>query len=154
MCDNERTLPATAGSLVPTVTRMRSPLIKKEISMDESCQACSSGPVGFAGHADLMVQTVGDTRISLRCGRCGFFWVRTLERKGDFAWAPVTERMAHSPQVGVAVPPRSPDRASGEDFLRSLPHNAPPNVLYLSTATHKARPGGSEDQSRKALPTE
>lgn len=75
--------------------------------MDVPCMACSSGPSGFAGHADLSVQTVGDACISLRCRRCGSFWSRTLVPEGYFAWAAVTERMASSAQMGIAVPPLS-----------------------------------------------
>jgi hypothetical protein len=72
--------------------------------MDVPCLACLSGPFGFAGHADLNVQTIGDARMMLRCGRCGSFWSRTLQREGYFSWAALTERMASSHGMGITVP--------------------------------------------------
>lgn len=75
--------------------------------MDAPCKACSSGPFGFAGHADLKVENLGDARISLRCSRCNSLWSRTLEREGYFAWAALTEGMARSLDMGNPVPPRS-----------------------------------------------
>jgi hypothetical protein len=77
--------------------------------MGAPCKACASGPFGFAGHANLNVQSLGDARISLRCSSCHSLWSRTLEREGDFAWAALTEGMARSPLMGVPVPPRSTD---------------------------------------------
>jgi hypothetical protein len=79
--------------------------------MDTPCKACSSGPFGFAGHANLNVQSLGDARISLRCSRCDSLWSRTLEREGYFVWAALTEGMAGSPLMGIPVPPRSTDTA-------------------------------------------
>ncbi len=61
--------------------------------MDAPCLACFGGPFGFAGHADLIVQTVGDARMALRCRRCGSFWSRSLEREGYFSWAAINDRM-------------------------------------------------------------
>jgi len=75
--------------------------------MDVPCQACLRDPSGFAGHADLNVQRVGDSRMALRCGQCGSLWSRTLEREGYFAWAPLTPRMAAAPEMGIPVPPLS-----------------------------------------------
>ena len=75
--------------------------------MDVPCQACSRGPTGFAGHDELNVNTIGDGRMMLRCGSCGSFWSRTLEREGYFAWAALTQRMAACPELGIAVPPLS-----------------------------------------------
>ena len=75
--------------------------------MDVPCQACSRGPTGFAGHDELNVNTIGDGRMMLRCGSCGAFWSRTLERQGYFTWAALTQRMAASPALGIAVPPLS-----------------------------------------------
>ena len=98
--------------------------------MDAPCQACSSGPFGFAGHADLNVQSLGDACISLRCGRCDSFWSRTLAREGYFAWAALTERMASSRQMGLAVPPRSTDTA-----LRPLPWRGGDSVRWRTDAT-------------------
>ena len=72
--------------------------------MDVPCVACSSGPYGFAGHADLTVQTLGDDRISLQCRGCRSFWSRSYAREGYFIWAALTQRMASSAQLGVAVP--------------------------------------------------
>jgi len=83
--------------------------------MDAPCLACARGPSGSAGHADLVVRAVGDARISLQCGRCDSSWSRTIEREGRFAWCALTERMAASPQSGVAVPPRS------TSIFRALP---------------------------------
>jgi hypothetical protein len=84
--------------------------------MDAPCPACSSGPFGFAGHSDLAVQTIGDARLSLQCRRCDSFWSRTYAREGYFTWAAITERMAASPFMGIAVPPLSTD-----SDLRPLP---------------------------------
>jgi len=75
--------------------------------MDALCPACLSGPSGFAGHVDLMTRTIGDYRMSLRCRRCGSPWSRTLVSEGHFTWASITERIAHSPYVGIPVPPRA-----------------------------------------------
>jgi hypothetical protein len=99
MFDSERTAFAMADSLGANRHRGN--------PMDTLCHACSSGPSGFAGHTDLMAQSLGDDRISLRCRRCGSPWSRTFVRDGDFAWACITERMAHSPHVGIPVPPRT-----------------------------------------------
>jgi len=77
--------------------------------MDAPCLACLSSPFGFAGHADLAVRTVGDSRLSLQCRRCDSFWSRTYAREGYFIWAAITERMASSPLMGIAVPPLSTD---------------------------------------------
>ena len=93
--------------------------------MEAPCQACVSGPIGFAGHDALNVNTIGDGRMMLRCASCGSFWSRTLQREGYFAWAALTERMAANPELGIAVPPLSlatqgrglPWR--GEDFNRA-----------------------------------
>ncbi len=84
--------------------------------MDAPCQACSSGPVGFAGHAALNVQTLGDARLSLRCSRCESLWSRTLVREGYFTWAALTEGMAGGLDMGDPVPPRSTSTT-----LRPLP---------------------------------
>ena len=73
------------------------------------CPACSSGPVGFAGHADLRAQTLGDFHMSLRCRRCESLWSRTLEQEGIFTWSAITERMSLSPRVGIRVPPPAPE---------------------------------------------
>lgn len=75
--------------------------------MDVPCLACSEGPSGFDGHADLMMRTIGDARLTLQCRRCFALWSRTLEREGYFAWSALTERMASGPRMGIAVPPRS-----------------------------------------------
>ena len=75
--------------------------------MDAPCKACSGGPFGFAGHADLNVQNIGDARILLRCSRCHSFWSRTLQTEGYFAWAALTEGMARGRDMGGPVPPRS-----------------------------------------------
>ena len=72
--------------------------------MDVPCQACSSGPTGFAGHGGLRVHTLGDGQMMLRCRPCGSFWSRTLEREGYFAWAALTEQMAASAELGSPVP--------------------------------------------------
>jgi len=95
--------------------------------MDAPCKACSSGPVGFAGHAALIVQNLGDARISLQCSRCDSFWSRTLEQEGYFAWAALTEGMARSSRMGIPVPARSTDTT-----VRPLPWRGPasgPNAL-------------------------
>jgi hypothetical protein len=89
--------------------------------MDTPCLPCLDGPFGFAGHPDLVVQTVGDARMSLRCARCGSFWSRSLEREGYFSWAAMTERMSCNPRMGIAVPP-----LSTSDDLRSLPWRGAP----------------------------
>lgn len=78
--------------------------------MDGPCQACSRGPTGFAGHEDLNVHTIGDGRMMLRCRPCGSFWSRTLEKEGYFAWAALTDRMATSAEMGIAVPPLASER--------------------------------------------
>ena len=75
--------------------------------MDAPCLACAGGPSGFDGHADLMMRTIGDARVTLRCRNCFSFWSRTLEREGYFAWSALTEGMASGPRMGIAVPPRS-----------------------------------------------
>jgi hypothetical protein len=82
-------------------------LLIEVFPMDVPCQACACGPTGFAGHDELNVNTIGDGRMMLRCGSCGSFWSRSLEREGYFAWAALTQRMAASPEMGVAVPPLS-----------------------------------------------
>ena len=85
--------------------------------MDSPCVKCSNGPSGFDGHADLGVQSVGDARISMHCRRCGSYWSRTFAR-GLFTWAAITERMAASPHMGIAVPPLSTtSRDTGLDPL-------------------------------------
>ena len=91
--------------------------------MDAPCLPCSSGPFGFAGHADLNVQTVGDARMMLRCRSCGSFWSRTLEREGYFSWGALTERMACSPRMGIAVPPLSTDAGSCSLPWRGIGHS-------------------------------
>jgi hypothetical protein len=75
--------------------------------MDIPCPACFRGPTGFAGHDELNAHTIGDGRMMLRCGSCRSFWSRTLEKEGYFAWAALTERMAASAEMGIAVPPLS-----------------------------------------------
>lgn len=72
--------------------------------MDVPCQACTSGPTGFAGHGDLNVHTLGDGRMMLRCRPCGAFWSRTLEKEGYFAWTALTDQMAASADMGIEVP--------------------------------------------------
>ena len=87
--------------------------------MEAPCIACARGPFGFAGHADLTVQTLGDARISLQCRDCRSFWARSYAREGYFIWAALTERMASSAHLGNAVPPRSTDQRP-----RALPRYA------------------------------
>ena len=103
--------------------------------MDAPCKACSSGPFGFAGHADLTVQKLGDARISLRCGRCDSFWSRTLAREGYFAWAALTEGMASSPHMGIPVPPRTTDASP-----RPLPWRGGGASPWLDALTRGAAP--------------
>jgi hypothetical protein len=54
-----------------------------------------------------MAQTLGDYRISFQCRRCGLFWLRSPLGKRGFAWKSVSEHVAWSPALGVAVPPLS-----------------------------------------------
>lgn len=75
--------------------------------MDIPCQACLRDPSGVAGHADLMAQAIGDRWISFKCRQCQSFWTRSVARGGGFAWTAVTERVAHSPVLGVLVLPRA-----------------------------------------------
>src|SRR5688500_8525081 len=75
--------------------------------MDVPCNACLTGPSGFQGHAELMVQTLGDGRLLSQCQRCRAFWVRTAHAGGAFAWSGITERMAFNSALGVTVPPRT-----------------------------------------------
>lgn len=79
--------------------------------MDVPCDECARGPKGFAGHGELVVQTIGDGCLSLRCRACGAHWSRRLQREGYFAWAALTARMAASPGIGIPVPPLSHSRA-------------------------------------------
>ena len=73
--------------------------------MKPSCPSCESGPRDVAGHFDLMVQTIGSTRLEFECRTCLSRWARTSTAKG-FTWERISERMGHTPSLGVVVPPR------------------------------------------------
>jgi hypothetical protein len=105
--------------------------------MDAPCKACSGGPLGFVGHSDLIVRTLGDARMTLQCRKCESFWCRTFEREGYFAWAAITEPMAASPEMGIRVPPRSTDPG-----FRPLPWYGGGDFLWLAAIAGRNAPRG------------
>ena len=74
--------------------------------MNTLCTACRNSPGGIDGHADLMVETMGDARMCFRCQACRSSWLRTPDRKGSFVW---TETGKHAPggYRDLLVPPLS-----------------------------------------------
>ena len=74
--------------------------------MDYSCEACSAGPVGISGHANLWVRSLNSREMIFRCERCEAMWARSSPASGEYVWAIMNERAAMR-RVGVTVPPRS-----------------------------------------------
>ena len=75
--------------------------------MSTPCAACVQYPLGADGHPDLWVRTLAGAKLAFECRGCGLFWIRTQSSKPGFTWNPVSERLACSPSLGIAVPPRA-----------------------------------------------
>lgn len=75
--------------------------------MNMLCHACRLGPSAIDGHADLMVLTLGEDRMSFRCQGCQSLWYRTAARQGGFAWSRAAEQVIRMRAQDLAVPPLS-----------------------------------------------
>ena len=71
------------------------------------CSPCLNVPVGIDGHADLLVQGMGNAKMSFACRTCGSLWSRDDRRDGGFTWLGLDGQPVSRAALGMAVPPRS-----------------------------------------------
>src|SRR5687768_7250000 len=75
-------------------------------TMDLSCNACSTGPAGIAGHGKLCVHLLDGAEMVFRCEDCKAQWTRSRNGPGRFEWTLVDDRSALK-RGALGVPPRS-----------------------------------------------
>ena len=78
----------------------------KDHPMDFSCDQCSAGPAGIAGHPNLWVRSLHGGEMIFRCESCEALWCRSGHASTRFNWAIMNDRAAMR-KVGLSVPPRS-----------------------------------------------
>ena len=78
--------------------------------MKTLCHACLLGPSDIDGHADLLVLTLGESRMCFRCQGCQSLWYRTPARHGGFTWSRTAEQVLRMRAQDLAVPPLSGSR--------------------------------------------
>jgi hypothetical protein len=73
--------------------------------MDSSCEQCSAGPAGIAGHPKLWVRSLNGSEMIFQCEGCQTLWTRSGKPE-RYDWAAVNDTAATG-KSSVSVPPRA-----------------------------------------------